>query len=170
MAVETVGMVYNQALKSSEGSEDWLTFFQMCSAIVSHTEGGVVIPQYVNVPVDDLRSMIEQYASEHTFFTKLSSIKTVQDIVYKSSQNWAYCILKLNVQLGRSTIYPFKSDQFDLANGIYTMSEQSSLVAGGKEFVVLISTEDLKNLNMLYPSYFLDVAKFRSMIQNFLQD
>jgi len=38
MAVETVGMFYGEALKASQGSGDWLEFFKLASAALSHIE------------------------------------------------------------------------------------------------------------------------------------
>ena len=122
----------SKAVKSSEGHEDWLTFFKMCSAAISHLEGGRILQPYSDYSVVDLRAALMQYAIERTFFQKMSNIGAVADIVRQKGANVAYCLLELNVRQGQSTFYGFQNDQFELANAMYTKLEQSS--ACGERF------------------------------------
>jgi len=168
MAVETAGMFYGQALKSSEGSEEWLTFFTMCSAIISHLENGTIVPPYANTAFTDMKEIIKQYGNTHTFFQKMSNIAAAHQFVKRDGQSWGYCLLELNIRYGKSTLYPFRSDQFALANDLYTRLEQSSQCTSRQAYVVLISVDHLDNLLSLYPSYFLDVTKFMSVINDAL--
>jgi len=168
MAVETVDMVYSQSLKSSEGSEEWATFFKMCSAAISHLEAGTVHPQYADYSTAKLKSELTQYATERTFFQKMSNIKVVDDIIRREDPDLAYCLLELNLKQGKTKAYGFLHNQSQLANAIYTKLEQSTACLQGDAYVVLISVDHVKNIQTLYPSYFLDVSDFMSKIREFL--
>ena len=45
-AVETVGIFTRQALKSSEGDEDWLRFFALASSVIAERENSSPIPEF----------------------------------------------------------------------------------------------------------------------------
>ena len=168
MAVETAGMFYNQALKASEGSEEWLTFFKMCSAAVSHIEGGKIVSPYTNLSIEELKNELNQYATKRTFFQKMSNIKVITDILQRDDHAIAYCILELNMRQEKNKLYRFRDDQSDLANEMYTKIEQSAACVRGDAYAVLISVDHVKNLRILYPSYFLDVSEFMSLLRKFL--
>ena len=168
MAVETAGMFYNEALKSSEGSEEWLTFFKMCGAAIAHIESGTVTAEYADYTLNDLKNTLKQYASDRTFFTKMANIKAVHDIVLNENWDFAYCIIDLDIRKGKSVVYSFLQDQFESANSLYTRLEQSPACQNGDAYTVLVSVDHLKNIQALYPSYFLDVAEFMRIIQKFV--
>jgi len=48
-AVETMGTFLGQALKSRQGSQDWLDFFTLISSAFSFIEGTPQIPRYSNL-------------------------------------------------------------------------------------------------------------------------
>jgi ppGpp synthetase/RelA/SpoT-type nucleotidyltranferase len=171
MAVETAGMFYSQALKSSEGSEEWLTFFKMCSAAVSHLEGGTVIPQYAGCSPESLKSALNQYATNNTFFQKMSGIQTVKDVddlVSREGIGPAYYLLELDIKRGQNKVHVFSADKFENANVMYSVLEQSLAYARGEMCAVLISVDHVKNIQTLYPSYFLDVSDFMRVVDDFL--
>lgn len=168
MAVETAGMFYNEALKSSEGSEEWLVFFKMCSAAIAHIEGGKVTAAYADYKPNELKNALKQYASDRTFFTKMANIRAAHDIVISENRDFAYCIIDLDIRKGKSEIYFFLQDQFESANSLYTRLEQSSACQNKDTYTVLVSVDHLKNIQTLYPSYFLDVAEFMRVIQRFI--
>src|ERR1019366_9744121 len=43
-AVETVGTFIQQALKSSQGEEDWLRFFALMGSAIAYREHGELVP------------------------------------------------------------------------------------------------------------------------------
>jgi ppGpp synthetase/RelA/SpoT-type nucleotidyltranferase len=58
-AVETMGTFLNQALKSSEGPEEWLKFFSLTASAFAHLEESNAVPEY------------EDLSKEETFFFRV---------------------------------------------------------------------------------------------------
>ena len=84
-AVETVGTVIGAALKSSEGSEDWLSLFKYISALFAIEEGTARVPNtpshslLVKVAKSDVKKLQMQQTvlSEHIVDTILSTSLTL---------------------------------------------------------------------------------------------
>ena len=158
MAVETAGMFYGEALKASQGSESWLTFFKIASAAFSHIENRPVITEYKNMSRTDLRNELSVWGTEKTFFSKLSAIKNVGK--WATERAYAYWLLELDIKKDQSKVYGFNTEQLDTAMTMYAAKEQTPACLRGDRHVVLVSTQLFKDLRQAYPSYFLDVEDF----------
>jgi hypothetical protein len=163
MAVETVGMFYGQALKSSRGDQEWLDFFRLTSAVISTMEGTPVVEQYRNTDAKELRRMLHQQGHEQSFFSKLAAIRRIHDKDF--SEDYEYWLLDLDLKKETCDIYGFKMDQIATAHEMYAAKEQTPACLRGDKQIVLVSTSSFKDLRPNYPSYFLDVAEFLEMIK-----
>jgi hypothetical protein len=166
MAVETVGMFYGEALKASQGSEDWLDFFKLASAALSHIEHRVVIEEYEKKNIEIIRNELRNWGLEKTFFSKLSAIKGVGELIPKM-EVFDYWLLELNIKKSESRIYGFVSNQLETAMAMYAAKEQTPACLRGDVQVVLVSTQRFKDLRRAYPSYFLDVDEFVHILNEF---
>jgi ppGpp synthetase/RelA/SpoT-type nucleotidyltranferase len=165
MAVETVGMFYGEALKASQGSEDWLEFFKLASATLSHVENRSVIEEYKNKGIESIRNELRDWGINKTFFTKLSAIKEIGEI--KPEKEHDYWLLELNIKKSEGRIHGFASHQLETAMTMYAAKEQTPACLRGEVQVVLVSTQRFQDLRRAYPSYFLDVGEFGGMLKEF---
>jgi hypothetical protein len=165
MAVETAGMIYRQSLKSSLGDQDWLDFFRLTSAIVSTQENMPVCGAYRDISPDIIRQELQRDDMQRCL-ARLRAVRRVQDFVLKS-ENCDYWILDLNLKTGNCEINGFTEDQMQLANEFYSLKEQQPACLRGDSQVVLVSSRQFGDLRDNYPSYFLDVSNFLTMIERF---
>lgn len=164
MAVETVGMFYGQALKSSRGDQGWLDFFRLASAAFSHVEQAPVVAIHAGKTSEQIRQELQQEGSENSYFTKLSAIKEVAEEY--PEKEYEYWLLELNIKQEKNRVFGFKTDQLEAAQELYAFKEKTPACRNGDVQVVLVSTQSFKDLREAYPSYFLDVAEFTKTIKN----
>ena len=165
MAVETTGMFYGEALKASQGSEDWLDFFKLASAALANIENRNVVGMYENKSIEDIRQELKDWGMNKTFFSKLSAIKEVAEMT--PAKKYDYWLLELNIKKSKNRIYGFESHQLETATAMYAAKEQTPACLRGDVQVVLVSTQRFKDLRQAYPSYFLDVAEFVQVLKDF---
>jgi len=165
MAVETVGMFYGEALKASQGNEDWLEFFKLASAALSHIENRSVVKIYENRNIEEIRQELRDWGIKKTFFSKLSAIKEVGEMA--PTKKYDYWLLELNIKKSENRIYGFGPHQLETAAAMYAAKEQTPACLRGDVQVVLVSTQRFKDLRGAYPSYFLDVAEFVQVLKDF---
>jgi len=167
MAVETVGMFYGEALKASQGSEDWLDFFKLASAALSHIENRSIIEEYSNKDVEHIRNELRNWGVKKTFFSKLSAIKEVGELT--PEKKYDYWLLELNIKKSENKIHGFMSHQLETAMAMYAAKEQTPACFRGDVQVVLVSTQRFQDLRQAYPSYFLDVGEFVKILSEFCE-
>jgi len=165
MAVETVGMFYGEALKASQGNEDWLEFFKLASAALSLIENRSVIEEHRNKNIEDIRQELREWGIKKTFFSKLSAIQEVGELT--PAKKYDFWLLELNVKKSENRIHGFASHQLETAMAMYAAKEQTPACLRGDVQVVLVSTQRFKDLRQAYPSYFLDVAEFIQVLNDF---
>jgi ppGpp synthetase/RelA/SpoT-type nucleotidyltranferase len=158
-AVETVGTLQRQALKSSQGSEDWLRFFVLMGSAIAIREKSPIVP---NTPSDPstLYKSIRVAAKRLDVISRLdaygSALRTIsEDITGKSH----YYLLALNPTENELSITPFRVDELERANRQYLLIEQRFKNIPAAD-AVLVSVESVASLNKAYPNYFLDTRLF----------
>ncbi len=156
-AVEAAGTFTKQALKSNQGSAEWLRFFACMSSWFAMRENCPPVP---GVPTElrELASEIEELD------TKLHVVTVLQSFNVTARQAGAalgmkYFLLSLD-PIGRTLDFSgFKADQSEEANTAYTELEQLNVHHAGSQ-AVLVSVDSIKALRRAYPNYFLDTTRF----------
>lgn len=167
MGVETVGMFYRQALKSSSGDQGWLDFFKLASAAISYRENAPVLAEHAGKTDLWIREKLKQLGTEHSYFTKLAAIKEVAE--QNSETQYAYWLLELNIKKGKTSIFGFHKEQLETAYEMYSAKERLPACLRGETQVVLVSTQNYHDLRNAYPSYFLDISDFIELIRDICQ-
>lgn len=162
MGVETVGMVYGHALKSSLGDPGWLEFFKLVSAAISHLENAPVLAEHADKTFTWIREKLQHMGTQGSYFTKLAAIKEVAQ--QHSTTDYAYWLLELNIKKGKTSIFGFHKDQLETAYEMYSAKERLPTCVRGETQVVLVSTQSYNDLRDAYPSYFLDITDFIKII------
>lgn len=149
-------MFLKTALKSNQGSDDWLRFFRLCGSLFAAVE---------NNPIDgQLGSMNDIKAEIFILNNKINAIKRLQ--LYNSSikvlegkkkYNEKYFILELDTKHNQLRILSFSNEQFSKASDLYLKLEQERK---DEIDIVLVSAESVDILRRAYPNYFSDTSYF----------
>jgi len=165
-AVEAVGIFTRQALKSSQGDQDWLRFFALMGSAIAAMEQCNPVP---NTPP----SKSELVAEIATLAKKLQVDQMLQ--VYNatienigSAKDAKYFLIELNPTQSRIRITRFKALQSEHANREYTRMEGAQTEGSGVQ-IALVSVEHVTALRRAYPNYFLDTATFSALVNRVLK-
>jgi hypothetical protein len=158
-AVETVGTFTRQALKSSSGQADWLTFFALMGTAIAIREKTEPVPNTPTEPAA-LRDALRSYVHKLDVITKLTGFNQALELVLSpSSIGSPYRLIVLDSTNKKLSITSYGPMDLELAFRDYSAQEQevskdSSLDA------VLVAVNSMKQLRKAYPNYFLDTSAF----------
>lgn len=164
-AVEAAGTFTSQALKSNQGSDDWLRFFALVGSYFARLERCPPVP---NTPplASNLREEI-RYLADHLHVIQVlqgysATLREVERFTHEK-----YFLVKLDPSTKEVQIHAFKAADSELANDRYTALETET--AGDPDSqVVLVSVESVAALKRAYPNYFLDTTAFVQHVRRLL--
>ena len=164
-AVEVVGTLLRQALKSSKGEADWLRFFALMSTAIAGIEKTPPVP---NTPTDEVELVTELrvYAKKLDVLHRLETYGNALKTMDASLGDAQYYLLKLDPVLNQIEVIGFKKNQLDEASNAYLDIEQKLSNEGAE--AVLVSVESVQTLKRAYPNYFLDTKVFSSLISKII--
>lgn len=156
-AVETVGMFLGQALKASEGDEDWLEFMTLVSSAFALLEKTPTCPGTPSA-MDELKAMIRGMANRLNVETTLSAWQEALRVIERPAHSKAaYFLLALDHQEMTLAIRSYKQRELQLATEDYGRAERE---LEGRGSAVLASAGSAKQLKRAYPSYYSDTDLF----------
>lgn len=182
-AVETVGAVLGQALKSSEGEEAWLQYFQSASLALEYMERPIfttIIPQSLGVIARTLSSLDKKLQVSK----KLNSYRVaLHATASPEMKKDGYFLLVLLPAQPELQIFYFSKRNADEAYREYERYERllpfqpnhpqlqlfPDLANYAGAQAVLVGAESFKSLRESYPNYYLDTEYFLSSIDSFVQ-
>jgi ppGpp synthetase/RelA/SpoT-type nucleotidyltranferase len=169
-AVETVGTLRKEALKSSIGEDKWLRFFQLMGSVIALDEkSGALIP---NTP-DSKPSLIRELRSIEREINASRTLEVFQNALtiapQESGRNDHFFLLKLNPDEKTINIERFMKNQSELATNRYLEAEKELSLIPSAE-VVLVSVDSISNLKKAYPNYFLDTQVFIGLLKGALSN
>lgn len=158
-AVETVGTFLGQSLKSSEGTQDWLRFFELMGSGFALVEGG---PLAYNVPDDPDALLREARAAARRLQVRerLRTYGAALNVIERNMElkGRTYFLLILNPSQESLTITAYADRELAYATRDYLQTEKSLAGTGGE--TVLVASDSLESLKRAYPNYFLDTRTF----------
>ena len=166
-AVETVGTFTQQALKSSQGEQDWLRFFALMGSFFAKREKRSEVP---NTPQNgkELLDDLAFYADKLDVIERLRAygvdMRAIRESEIASSR---YFLLQLNIEEKIIKIRGFRANQLEEASTEYLYAERLINETTASD-VVLVSVESLESLERAYPNYFLDTSRFRREVERAL--
>lgn len=157
-AVETVDAFLGHSLKSSEGPEGWLRFFELAGSVFAQEEGS---PTAVNVPDDPGQLTADTSKAMRTLrveerllaFGAALSATGAQDV----SPN-GYVLLALEPDRSTLTLWSYPPGQRAASMRDY-MEQEKRLAADGGD-AVLVAADSLASLRRAFPNYFGDTRTF----------
>lgn len=165
-SVEVVGTMVRQALKSSQGEQQWLRFFQLMSTALAVEEG---MPPSPNTPSNAklLREEIRHLARLLRPVEKLQNYSRAIQVVVNTSKKAKYYLLELKPSQRKLSVLGYVESGASAASDAYLKSEKSLDHAAGDE-AVLVSLDSIDALRRAYPNYFLDTTIFTEAVQRWI--
>ena len=162
-AVETVGTLIGDELKSNIGNSTWLRFFALMSSAISLREGTPLVPDTPSSHqgiVDEIRWLDRELQVSE----RLSAfqILTAQISGHRARKN-RLLVLELNLETRLVVGREFALSDVESAVSWYRMREEGG-VGNPRLDVVLVSTNSLRALQRTYPNYYMDISEFRDMV------
>jgi hypothetical protein len=164
-AVETVGTLVSQSLKSSIGNDDWLRFFALMGTAIAWREDSPPVP---NTPESEpqLKEELRRYAEQRALADRLRAYGAALHTPEQSSAtdtDASYFLLNLNPSAQEVTISGFKRGELAKATEAYLDAEKQIKDNSGQD-AVLVSVDSLASLRRAYPNYFLDTWVFVDLV------
>lgn len=165
-AVETVGIFTQNGLKFNQGSERWLRFFKVVSAIFSIQEGTNVV-EGISTDAKVVVAELIAIMKELEVINKLYTIGLATSYIPRTtkSQTPGYYLLALDVNDALLRVNRF--------NGIEKATEEYNkleLQNGTKKLdIVLVSAQSFDALTHAYPNYFADIKEFTNVLNRLIK-
>jgi hypothetical protein len=163
-AVETVGTFSSQALKSSQGSEDWLRFFTLMGSEIARRERTPWVPGAPST-ANKLKQEIKQLANHLEVRRHLHAYRSALREIEEMGSNAHFFLLQLDPIESELLIRGYKSADLNTALADYLRSEENAIATGKRSDSVLVSVESAGSLRRAYPNYFLDTDLFLRAVE-----
>jgi hypothetical protein len=166
-AVETVGAFLEEALKSSEGSVQWLRFFALASSAFALTERTPIVPGTPDNP-GELIAELREYTDQLRVFDILRAYGAALKFTEtKVDPDARYYLLTLSLDEKRLALRTYRLHELDKATKDYLEIEKEEALRPGRQ-AVLVAADSLSALRKAYPSYFLDTQVFLEQLRRVL--
>ena len=166
-AVEVVGTLVNQALKSDEGEADWLRFFALMGAIIAIREKASLVP---NTPecFDELIQELNFYERRLGVIRRLRDYREGIKTTETAAPGAMIFIMVSDFKKNELTVQGFSRKQFGKAIDKLEKVEHSSNLSTDFD-VVMVSVNSLSELRNAYPNYYADTKLFIRLLTNALR-
>lgn len=167
-AVEIVGTFTRQALKSSQGEDDWLRFFALMGSAIAVMEGTAPVP---NTPfeVDALVQELNEATNRLDAIGRLRAYGTAPQILEApESKKNHFFLLELDASEMKLEITGYKGNQALNAADDYLAAEKRFSEQGAGGDAVLVSVDSLASLRRAFPNYYLDTNMFVELTEKAL--
>ncbi len=156
-AVEVIGTYLRQPLKQSFGDNELLELFKEISKVfilIENSEFEQDLFKKTAARINELK--LRDKLKGFSVATQISS----QD---KKQERGKYYLISLNFQKKVLNVKRYSESKLDQANNEYAELEKKYLNDKNVE-IVLVSVDDINNLEKLYPNYFLDTQEFVKLL------
>jgi hypothetical protein len=159
-AVETAGTFLGQALKSSEGEQEWLRFFALVSSAFALSEGCPPAPSTPDDP-GELRAGIRDLADRLDLINRFREHRALigRIPVVRSVERVHFFLLERRPDLESLYVTTYGSTEHERILEDYFTAEQKVRGIDGAE-VVLVSADSIQAVQRAYPNYQLDTGYF----------
>lgn len=124
-----MGTFLNYALKSSEGSENWLSFSSLTGSAFAHLEATPAVPGYETMSKRKTFLEVENVANSLDVRHRLRAFSVAANAISGDTKNAAYYLVLLDLKEKDVTIRSFSRDRLEEANLEYMRIERQ--ISGG---------------------------------------
>ena len=170
MAVETAELITGTALKSSQGEEEWLTFFKVVSSLFAIKERTPIMKEHEEkgYGMKELMTILYQMNNNYNFNDTLKALNVTSSFAKQDNYKDGYYILSINFETKKVKIKAFPKKNEEDASAFYSKMEKE--VEDVKNAVVLVSVPKMQQLQEAYPSYFLNTREFLDAIDTMMHN
>jgi len=170
-AVEAVDFVLGQRLKTGGGAQEWKWFFKLAASAIALSEG---LPLVRDTPTErrSLAFELRKASDEVHALDLLRRVHLMQysaKNVYEKKKGAAYLVtLDMRDENKMQTfVRVYQRDEIANANKDYINFEKEfSLV--GRQHALLLSVDQVSDLEPAYPAYFMQTTMFRWVLEQFM--
>lgn len=167
-AVETMGTILWQSLKSRQWSTEWLDFFALISSALAHEENTTLVPRFSHLSREETYLAIAQKEKKLWAITKMIWFSTAVHSLAQGYKTWSgssYHIIILNSADKTIEIRWYNRESFVKAEEDYSRIETEKWSTAD---VVLVSAGPINTLRKAYPNFFLDTSDFTEHLRNII--
>lgn len=180
-AVETVGAVVGQALKSSQGESMWLSYFQTASLALEYSE----TPSFGRTPHmsrGQVARELDRLNARLDVNKKLTAYRAaLRATEQPKAKSAGYFLLVLLPDEPGLQVFSYAREEADTAQKEYqryerllpVRSRQLPLFPELADYsgaqVVLVGAESFRSIREAYPNYYFDTERFMSLVTQFIQ-
>ena len=168
-AVETAGAFLGQALKSSEGEQDWLRFFALVSSAFALVEGCQPVPS-TPVRLGELQAEIGDLTDRLDLINRFREYRALigRVPVVRSVERVHFFLLERRPDLRSLYVTTYGTAEHERILEDYFTAEQKVRGIDGAE-VVLVSADSIQAVQRAYPNYQLDTGFFLRKLRQVLR-
>lgn len=170
-AVETVGVFTNNGLKFNQGSDRWLHFFKLVSALFSIEEQTAIVDGLSVTPSDIVRELVAIMTELHVIDKLYTIGLATQEIghISKGSKRPGYYLLILDIENVQLQVkkYTGLNKGLDSATEEYNRIEKERSTSNID--AVLVSANSYESLVYAYPNYFANIQDFTGKLVDLMQ-
>lgn len=182
-AVETVGAVLGQALKSSEGEEAWLSYFQNASLALEYVEKPIfttIIPQSLGAIARNLSALDRKLQVSKKLNSYRAALRATENTALRKDGYFLLVLLPAQPELQISYFSKRNADEayreYERYERLLPMEPNDPQLPLFAELAnysgaqaVLVGAESFKSLRESYPNYYLDTAHFLDNVEKFVR-
>ncbi len=157
-ALETVDIHTKSALKSGQGNDNWLYFFEIVSSLFAYKEHEPTLANHTKLSLEELMRLYYRQNESKRNVSILRAFKVTNKSIDSINIVPDYYLLNINLDKGYVNVTPFSKENFQSATDKYYKLEK--MIEQNKNVVVLVATSSYKSLREAYPSYFSDISEF----------
>lgn len=158
-AVETIGSFLNQALKSSEGSTEWLEYFKIVSSAFALMEKCPVAEGHAHLQPKKIFEMAIEFGKRLDVKRKLDAFVIAANAITSSNASGKYHLIILDANERTVSVHSYSNKRLEEANVAYAAEEQRAATQPEIQ-AVLVATSSVESLQRAFPNYFLDTKEF----------
>jgi putative GTP pyrophosphokinase len=166
-AVETVGTFIDQSLKSSQGSDEWLYFFELVANAFSYLENSSQIPQHAQLTKEQTYKIVAENALKLQVIEQLEAFKLTLQHIQTDKKQGTLHLVTLDLDNKQVSIQSFAKTAIKEATDAY-IKEETIANSDQRRQVVLVSSDSIESLKKAYPSYFLDTNEFLKKLRQII--
>jgi len=165
-AVETVGSIIGQQLKSRQGEENWLDFFALVSSAFAIEENAPKVPRFAELSRNETYQEIARLEREVGVLDKIRGFNSVVSFDH-SSKGYSYHLIIIDKSESKIEVIAYDRDSYQKALTDYAEYESK---ASSIYDVVLVSAGPIEALKKAYPNLFLDLSVFERLLTKMIDE
>jgi predicted naringenin-chalcone synthase len=155
--------VIGEALKASEGPQEWLDLLQSISSLFAYAEG--TPPVKGAAPRNVVTKHVKAEVRRLQMGARLRRFRDALEVIGRTRTTTSrYFLLDLDPAAESLQITNYREGEIEAATDAYVKVEREAL-EGRRRDIVLVRANSVEALTRAYPNYFLDTELFLKMVE-----